>query len=436
MVFGIFGMVAFNLADLIFVGQLGKVELAALSYTFPVILTIGGIIVGVGAGISSVISRKIGEGKEEEVSAIGTHGLILGLAMSLLFAVAGHLTMIPLFESFGALPGIVELIDQYMSIWYTGCVFVIIPMISNSILRGTGNTTVPALVILTGAALNIILDPILIFGWGPVPAMGIRGAAYASILSRVVTFLLSIYVLKFRVNLVSLKLNLKKIGYSWKKILFIGIPNSGTMIIIPLGMGVIMSMLEPFGPEAAAGYGIASRIEFLALIVISALSSVLGPFIGQNLGAGNFSRVREGYKKGEVFSFLNGLVFSLALALLAYPIARFFTDSDQVVEFTVLYLRIVPFSYAFQGIYLISVASLNVMKKPFHASGLGAVEMFGLNIPLVFLGSRIFGLNGVFPALALSYVITGILSHLTVRRSMEKFRKPEKYPLSIVSEVE
>ncbi|MCK4515264.1 MAG: hypothetical protein KAU31_08400, partial [Spirochaetaceae bacterium] len=205
---------------------------------------------------------------------------------------------------------------------------------------------------------------------------------------------------------------------SWKEVLYVGIPAAATRMIVPVGAAIVTRILSAYGPEAVAGYGVATRIEFFGLAIIRALAAVMAPFIGQNLGAGKLNRIREGYRAAQRMSVIVGGLFFAVLFVLAGPIARLFTEAPDVVKTTIRYLRIVPVAYALQGIYLISAPGLNVLHKPLIAAGLGATEMFALIAPLALLGSWLFGITGVFAGIAVSYAVTGILSRVAFRRTL------------------
>lgn len=175
MIAGMLGIVAFNLVDTFFVGQLGSKELAALSFTFPVVLVINSLAMGIGIGASAVVSRAIGRGDHHEVQRLTTDSLFLALVLVAFFVSFGVLTIEPLFTLLGAGPDIVVLIREYMVIWYIGVLFVNIPMVGNNAIRATGDTKTPSAVMLTAAVVNIALDPVLIFGLGPAPALESKG---------------------------------------------------------------------------------------------------------------------------------------------------------------------------------------------------------------------------------------------------------------------
>jgi putative MATE family efflux protein len=419
MIFGVLSMVVYNLVDTFFVGRLGKDQLAALSFTFPVVLVISSLALGIGMGASAAVSRAIGAGDHARVKRLATDSLLLALLIVGAVAVSGMLTIDPLFRLLGADETIRPYIREYMGIWYPGMVFVVVPMVGNNTIRATGDTRTPGLVMMIGALTNAALDPVLIFGLGPFPAMGIRGAATATLIGRSITFLVAIYVLAVREHLLLFtRPALRAVLRSWREVLFVGLPNAAARMIIPLGAGVVTRILSGFGPEAVAGYGVATRIEFFALAIVNALSSVVAPFVGQNLGAGRLDRVRRGYTSAQWFSVAVGAFFCLLLLILAVPIARIFSDAPGVTEVTAWYLRIVPVAYAFQGIYLVTVPALNVFRKPLIGAGLGVVEMFGLILPLAILGSRLFGREGAFVAVAVSYLATGLFARAAFLRTM------------------
>ncbi len=166
MVWGVFSVFAFSLADTYFVAQLGTNELAAMSFTFPVVAVLASVAMGLGVGTSSVIARVIGEGNRQKVQRLTTDSLLLSLLIVIILAFGGLATINPLFTALGAQQELLPLIGDYMKIWYLGMVFLVVPLVGNSAIRASGNTVVPSLIMTFAAATNTLLDPLLIFGWG------------------------------------------------------------------------------------------------------------------------------------------------------------------------------------------------------------------------------------------------------------------------------
>lgn len=413
MIFGIVSMGLYNIVDTFFVGQLGKEQLAALAFTFPVVLVVQSLALGIGMGTAAVVSRALGANNREALRRYATDSLSLGLLIVGIAAVLGLATIRPLFSLLGAEGQILDYIREYMRVWYPGVLFVLVPMIGNNTIRATGDTKTPGTVMVIGALVNAILDPLLIFGLGPFPALGITGAAAATLIGRSVTFTVALYVLVGRERLVIFNLpKLKEVLHSWGQILYIGIPNAATKMIIPLGAGVVTRILSEYGHTVVAGYGVATRIEFFSMALVNALASVMGPFIGQNIGAGLTDRVKEGFRKSEAFCLVIGGILFFIFLILGRGIAGIFNDDPGVVSTTTRYLRLVSFAYGLQGFYMIVTAGLNVLRQPIKAASLSLLQMFGFTIPLGLGGSYFFGPVGVFWGILISYTLTG----LTARR--------------------
>jgi putative MATE family efflux protein len=195
MIFGILSLVTFNLADTFFIGRLGKEQLAAVSFTFPVVLIINSISLGLGMGASSVVSRAAGENNYKKVRCVGTDSIILGFIFALITAFLGIKFIDEIFSLLGAEKKMLNYISEYMTIWFLGVPFVVIPMVGNNIIRALGDTKVPSIIMTISALINVVLDPLLIFGIGPFPYMGIRGAALATVFARMTSFTVAFYVL-------------------------------------------------------------------------------------------------------------------------------------------------------------------------------------------------------------------------------------------------
>lgn len=421
MIFGILGLVAFNLADTYFVGRLGTIQMAALAFTFPVVLVFNSINLGIGIGASVVISKAVGMKERNRVVRLTTDSLSLGFLIAVSALILGELTIDPLFGLLGADKEVMPYISKYMRIWYAGVPFVVIPMVGNNAIRALGDTKTPSMIMMIAAGMNILLDPILIFGIGSIPPLGVAGAALATVLSRSVTFSVALYVLGFREQVLSLQnLRLIEVFESWKAILFIGLPNAIAKMIIPIGAGIITGLIAGLGTEAVAGFGVATRVEYFTMAVILALSSIIPVFVGQNFGAKKLDRIRKGFWISERFSVIFGVGMYAALFVLAKPIASIFTASDEVSKVIVSYLRIVPLGYGFQGILLISNGALNALHMPFKASLANLIQMMVVYVPLAIYAADRYGVVGIFGSLVLSHWVIGIIYHFLVNHNINK----------------
>lgn len=425
MILGMLGMVIFNFVDALYIGRLGETELAAIAFTFPVVLIVQSIAQGLSMGTGSVVSRYVGGKNESWVKKTSTYSLILSFIIVAVFSVLGNLTIEPLFKALGATPNEMPFIKSYMRIWYLGVPFVVFPMVGNNIIRALGDTKIPSLVMTIAAGINIILDPILIFGWG-FEGMGIAGAAIATVFSRFITFSAAIYILSKREKVLSFKdLHFKEFYKSCKSVLYIAIPTSITRGILPIGMGIITALIASFGALDVAGYGAGVKIENLGMSVINALSVVMVAVTGQNYGAKNFKRIKQGYKIASGYSLLYSVIILPIFFFTAPLLSKLFDVSDSIREIITTYVRLSVIGVGFFGILNISSALLNAIRKPFIATILFLIEMFGLYIPLAFILSKPLGTKGVFYGLIVAYVISGIISYFVTSRIINKKLKQE-----------
>jgi putative MATE family efflux protein len=430
MMFGILSMVVFNLTDTFFVSRLGTNALAAMSFTFPVIFVIHSIAMGLGVGVSAVVSRTIGRGDHDQVKRLTTDSLVLSLFVVGIFVAAGLVTIDPLFRALGATEQILPLIKDYMYVWYAGVLFVVIPMVGNSAIRATGDTKTPSIIMIVAMTVNLVLDPLLIFGIGPFPRMELAGAALATVIARASALVVSLWVLAFREKMLSLvQLPIRYHLRSWRSVLYIGLPTAGTNVIVPVAAGIIIRMVAEYGPEPVAALGVATRVDPFALAVIFALSASLGPFVGQNVGAARFDRVREAMWLSQKFAFVWGGAMLVLLAAAARPIASLFSDSPEVIDTAVRYFRLIPVGYGLQSVLLLSNTALNVLKKPLHAALLIIIQMFVLYIPLAYLGSRLIGVPGIFIAATTANCLAGVAAFLWLRRIINREEQLLKAPV-------
>ena len=427
MLIGIISLVAFNLVDLYYVGKLGDRELAALSFTFPVITVIFSLVQGMGIGATAIVSRSIGSGDMTKAARETTGSLFLGFALAGIFVIAGLSTIDFTFETLGAQADMIPMIKEYMNVWYIAVMFVVVPFIGNSAMRATGDARTPSLIMLFAVFLNAVLDPVFIFGFGFFPALGIQGAALATAISRFFTFALSLYILYAKKKLITLKARpIRELWSTWSSVLYVGVPTGLSRMITPISASVITALLATYGEYAVAAYGVGTRVEFLTAALLIALSSSISPFTGQNWGAKQYLRIKKALKIASGASMVWGMFAAILLFFLAEPVAGIFTEDEKVLETATLFLKLVPISFGFQGIAMIVNSNLNTMNRPLTASVLIITQMLIIYVPLAYLGSSFGGLNGIFVALLVSYILGGILSYITSIVSLQKIMVKSK----------
>ena len=417
MAFGIAAIILFTVVDTFYVGRLGAEQLAAMGFTFPISYIVMSIAMGLSVGTSSTIARAIGEGHQLRVQRLATDGLGLAFLIVTCFSLIGLTNLNTIFSMIGAKGEILELISDYMIPWCLGVGLLVIPMVGNGAIRATGDTKTPATIMVIAGIVNIVLDPFLIFGIGPFPRLELQGAALATVVSWGVTFTASLWILGKREGMIRLPIfDPKQTFDSWKQILHIGIPAAGTNMMEPLSMAVITRMISEYGKETVAAFGVGGRLEALSLIGIWALSMAMTPFVGQNFGAGNSDRIRGALRFGVKFSLVWGGVVFTVLYLLSGIIAPIFNDNKAVIASVILFLQIIPISYAMYGISTLVNSTFNALGKPLQASLVIILHLFVFVLPLAYLGSKVYGLKGIFVGIAVGNAAVGIIAYLMVQK--------------------
>ncbi|MEX2607988.1 MAG: MATE family efflux transporter [Kiritimatiellia bacterium] len=409
---GLLANMLFNLVDTYFVGKLGQQELAAMAFTFPLVFFVTGSSMGMSIGVSSVVSRAIGAGSGGRVKEITFHSLLLGVTMVLGLLAIGYPLLNPILRGMGASEEMIPMIRSYMIPWACGIVFIVLPMIGNSVIRSTGNTLIPSMVMLVAGVMNVILDPIFIFGWGPVPAMGLRGAALATVIAYITVFLVMLSLLRFRYKLLEFHFGgLRQILASWKEVLEIALPAVFTNQMIPVANGVLTAIVAGYGEAALAAWGVSTRLESLMMSPFFALSTVMAPFVGQNTGAGRQDRVGESLRFCGKCCIAGSLLIWILAATSGPRISHLFSENPDTRSLIELHLWIVPLSYGFFAWKLQYTSAFNAQRHPLYSTATFLGRFFVFMIPLAWAGQHYFGLTGLYTGIALGNVGALLLAH-------------------------
>lgn len=423
MVWGLMATMSFNVVDTFFVAKLGSAPLAAMSFTFPVIMVLTALGIGLGAGTSSAVARAIGEGDSQRAKRLATDATTLTLLISIAVSLAGWFTIEPLFLALGATPELTPLIREYMEIWYISAPCLLVPMVSLAALRAMGMSRVQGYLMSCAALFNALLDPILIFGLLGAPALGLQGAALATLITRGIMMLVALYILRFRVGiLINPFVGWLQLRRSWVSVIEVGIPAMAANVIVPIASGIVLIMVAGYGTAAVAGLGIAVRLEPLALIVFYALSGVVGPFFGQNLGAVRYARLQEAQRVLTLFSVIFGVMLAAVLWVFGGVIAGLFSDDPEILSVAIRYLAIVPFSYGAYGIVMSVNAAFNGLGRPWPAMAISAGRVLYIFLPLAFVGQWLWQLSGLFVASALANLTVGLWAWCWLRRHIAQVR--------------
>jgi putative MATE family efflux protein len=425
MALGLMAIISFDAVDLFFVSQLGDAQLAAISFCFPVLWLLTSVIIGFEAGAASTISRAVGKGDQQSARRLTTDTAMLAGLVTFVVSQLGLLSIDPVFRLLGATDALMPLIEEYMSIWYWSVPASAISWIALASMRARGNTLLEGKIIIIAAVINAILDPIMIFGLFGFPRMEMAGAATATLTANVIVMFGTLTYLHFSLRVFATPFTaLANILNSWKRMLHVGLPAMLTQIIVPVSNGIVVAMIATYGVDAVAGFGIAIRIEPIALIAFYSLSAITSPFMGQNFAAGKVDRLEEARRVIGKFAIAYGLSLTVALLLLAGPLTALFTDTESIQNVAIYYLWIMAISYGGYGVVMAVCAAFNGVGYPLPGVAISAARALILFLPLAWLGQWLFGLYGIFLAAAASNIIMGTLSYLWLGRNIRIHSQP------------
>lgn len=416
MMLGVSSSILVQAFEMYFIGQLGTKEIAAVTFTFPLTMALSSIGLGISIGTSSVIARIVGARDTESARKLATHSLILvGILMSVL-SFLGWLAINPIFRTMGALPETIELIQVYLNIVFLSFPFMTVMMVAGSVMRANGSANIPGMAMTSAALLNLILDPILIFGLLGFPRLELEGAAWAVGISRIITCFAMLYFVRSH-NMMNPTKVFDGFLSSCAQVLHVGLPAMATQLIGPVSGGIITALLATHGETVIAGFGIASRVEAVSVMLLFALSGSIGPFVGQNWGANEKIRVKDGVTVAYRFSLIWGLIALVVLALFGDEIAALVDNNAAAVQAAAMYLAIVPISYGAWGVLMMASASFNALGKPLPSTLLAFMRMFIIYVPLAMLFNHWFGYAGIFTATAIANCLMATMAFFWFRRS-------------------
>jgi putative MATE family efflux protein len=412
---------SYNIIDTIFVGKLGSDAIAALSISFPIQMLLGAVAIGTGVGVGSLISRSLGAGKGEDAAVAGGQVILLSFLFGLVSTVIGLLYLEPLLLLFGAKPEILQLTADYMSVIANGAVFLFLIMILNNAVRAEGNAMLPMKVLILSALTNIILDPILIFGFN----MGVRGAAVATVISKIagVAILLHYYISKkslLNLGIRHLRPHLRIIVDIYR----VGLPMLFIQVAANIALIFANRLLGTYGVIPIAVMGIIIRLQMFAFMPAVGIAQGLLPIIGYNYGAGKFERIREamlkGYAAATVFTAISGLSFFV------FPefFLRIFNASPALLAAGRSAVRIMVSMYPLLGIQTISIIFFQAIGKGMPSLWLSLLRQFVLFLLFMVLLERYFQLAGIWYAVPLADLLAFVVTVAVVTREFKKLGIP------------
>ena len=380
----------YNIVDSYFVAQVSEKALAAVSLAFPLQNLLIAFAVGTAVGVTSLISRRLGQGLQEEANAAATHGILLAVATWVLFALYGAFFSTPFFHLFETDPEIIQMGDTYISIC---CIFsfgVFVEICLERTLQATGNMIWPMIFQLIGAVTNIIMDPILIFGWFGLPAMGVAGAAIATVMGQILAMVVAALVVTFGKH--DVHVSFRRFRLSWrtiKDIYVVGIPS-----IVMQSIGTVMTMalngiLSGFSTAAYTVFGIYFKLQSFVFMPVFGLNQGLLPILGYNYGARNRKRMMTAFRDGCAIALV---IMAAGMAVfLAAPqwLLSIFNASAELLEIGIPALRIICTCFLFAALGIVCSTLFQAVGKGVYSLIVSLMRQLAALVPAAWILAQV-----------------------------------------------
>ncbi len=409
MALGVMSLLGFYLVDSIFVARLGTASLAAQSFTFPLSFLVIGVQVGIGIAIAALISRAIGAGQQDQANRLGAlvltgGGLLLGVLLLLLW-----LLQTPAFSLIGASEAIRELIRPYWAIqvlamWVGGVLY-----FGYSLFRAHGNTRFPGLMMVLTSLLNLILDPLLIFGVGDWEGFGLPGAALASLLAFSIGMIILVLALRGQGWVQRHGMLLQMRVSAWPFAQIAG-PAMISQLMPPLAAMLATALVARAGDQAVAAWGMASRLESFSIVLVLGMTMALPPWLGRCYGGNDWDTVRRLMRVAAAMVIGWQLLLGLVMALLAAPLASLLVESAPVQAYLTLLIRWLPPSFGLLGVCMLVVSASNALGWPMRAMLISFLRLFLCYLPLLWLGFELGGFGGLALGAAFGNLLAGVMA--------------------------
>ena len=398
----------YNVVDSFFVSRISESALAAITYIFPVQMVLISVAVGTGVGINSLISRRLGAKRFEEADLAACHGYRMAFVNWAFFFLVGLFLSKPIISIMTDTEYIVSEGSKYLSIVLMGSLFIFVQIATEKILQATGNMVLPMLCTITGAVTNIILDPLLIFGLGPFPEMGITGAAVATVFGQLFSMVLGQIILFKKNDLIHVKLR----GFQWDMAIVKDIYAVGGPAILMQCIGSVLQfgmnmILSSFTETAVAVMGVYGRLQSFIFMPVFGLNQGVLPVLGYNYGARNKARLIEAYKKGFILAFC---IMSLGLIVfLVFPhqlLSAFNAQNNpDIYEIGVPAFRAISWCFLPAAYGIMTSAVFQATGHRFLSLWSSLIRQLVGVLPIAIILGKFIGLNAVWYSFPLAEIL-------------------------------
>ena len=403
----------FAVADIYFVGQLGSSAVATVGLTETFLFLLYAVGIGMSMAVTAIVARRVGEKRPEDAGRAAVQSIYIALLIALPFAIAGLFFSKELLALMGADAWALETGYRYTQWMLGGNAVIVLLFVINAIFRGAGDAAVAMRVLIVANLCNIVLDPLLIFGWGPIPAYGIEGAAMATNIGRGIGVSMQVYILikgSKHLNILAAQLRLHR--ETLLTIAKTSVGGIGQMLIAMTTWIFLMRILSAVSSEAVAGATITIRIMMLTMLPAHGLANAAATLVGQNLGAGHPDRAESSVWKIGTYN----MIFLVAVSFIYYfyseELVGIFTDDPQVIAIGSEWLRILAYGYFIYGWWMVSVSAFNGAGDTRTPTYINLVFFWLIQLPLAWLLAIYLdgGATGVFWAVFFSETAVGLFT--------------------------
>ena len=402
---------AFNVVDMIFVGRLGPTSIAAVAICGLLMSITWTLLVGLSVATTAMVARFYGAGDTAQVRLTAMQSLSLGVAVAVFLALFGNLFGRDVLGLLGAEGEVLELGLGYLRIVFTCSFALVLFFLCGSVMRGVGDSLTPMLIMVVSTALNIALDPLLIFGLWIFPRMGVRGAALATVISQSVAMVAALVILlagRTQVRLLGERYRLD--GDLIKRLLRLAFPATMQGAIRSAAGLVLMRVITGYGVFVTAAYGIGLRLDMIVMMPGWAMGGATATLVGQNLGAARPERSAKSAWIGSGLYFLILLGFGCVFFSLAPSVIRIFNGNPQIVAVGAVYLRMRTFGYLFLALAMVMTGALNGAGDALTPMLVLAVSLLAVQVPMALVLPRYMedGTMGIWLAILVAQVMQGV----------------------------
>lgn len=415
----------YNIVDSMFVAQLNENALTAVSLAFPIQNLMIAVAAGTGVGINALLSRSLGEKQFDTANTIARNGILLGILSSLVFAIAGIFGSRFFFEMQTKDAQIIEYGTQYMSVITIASIGIFMQITFERLMQSTGKTIFNMITQGLGAIINIILDPILIFGWFGLPAMGVTGAAVATVIGQIIAAMLGIffnwkYNKEIHVTFKGFRPSGKTIGNIYK----IGVPSIIMQSIGSLTTFGMNNILLMFSSTAATVFGVYFKLQSFIFMPVFGLTNGMIPIVAYNYGARNKKRIYQTMKLSTVIAVSIMFVGVVIFQTVPKTLLGLFEASDHMLAIGVPALRIISLSFVFAGFCIICSSVFQALGNGVYSMLMSFARQIVVILPVAFIFAKLIGLDAVWFSYPIAEVVSVIICIFLLKRIIDKKVKP------------